>query len=75
MRFIRNRNNHDILYHRKSYRNIIPKVREIHTMKELINEEYDLKILCSTKENLKTIKNVLQNSTKCDKIIITQGNR
>ena len=57
----------------QSYRNIIPKVREIHTMKELINEEYDLKILCSTKENLKTIKNVLQNSTKCDKIIIVVG--
>lgn len=32
-----------------------------------------LKIVCSTKENLKTIKNVLQNNTKCDKMILMVG--
>ena len=32
-----------------------------------------LKIVCSTKENLKTIKNVLQNNTKCDKMVLMVG--
>ena len=35
--------------------------------------DYDLKLTCSTKENEKTIKNVLQNSTNCDRIIIVVG--
>ena len=32
-----------------------------------------LKIFCSTKENLKTIKNVLQNNTNCDKMVLMVG--
>lgn len=32
-----------------------------------------LKIVCSTKENLKTIKNVLQNNTNCDKMVLMVG--
>lgn len=57
----------------QSYRNISPKVTGIYELKDLVSLDYDIKILCSTKENEKTIKNILQNSTKCDRIIIVVG--
>ena len=57
----------------QSYRNIIPEVKKIDTINNIINYDYDLKIICSTKEKEKTIKNVLQNSTKYDNIIIVVG--
>lgn len=57
----------------QSYRNIIPKVTNINSLNSVILQEYDLKLVCSTKEKEKTIKNVLQNSTKCDNIIIVVG--
>ena len=43
------------------------------SIEEVSKLDYDLKLTCSTKENEKTIKNVLQNSTNCDKIIIVVG--
>ncbi len=57
----------------QSYRNISPKVSGIYELKDLVLLDYDVKIVCSTKENKKTIKNMLQNSTNCDKIIIVVG--
>lgn len=57
----------------QSYRNICPKVEGIYELNDIASLNYDLKILCSTKENKKTVKNMLQNSTNCDKIIIVVG--
>lgn len=57
----------------QSFRNICPKVKGILDLKELVSIPYDLKIVCSTKENKKTVKNILQNSTNCDRIIIVVG--
>lgn len=57
----------------QSYRNVSPKVAGIYDLKDLVSMDYDTKLVCSTKENEKTIKNVLQNSTNCDKIIIVVG--
>ncbi|MBP3635004.1 MAG: 16S rRNA (uracil(1498)-N(3))-methyltransferase [Bacilli bacterium] len=57
----------------QSFRNICPKVKGILELKELVSIPYDLKIVCSTKENKKTVKNILQNSTNCDRIIIVVG--
>lgn len=57
----------------QSYRNIVPKVDGIYELKDLVSLDYDTKIVCSTKENEKTIKNILQNSTNCDRIIIVVG--
>lgn len=57
----------------QSYRNIIPKVTNINSLNSMVLQEYDLKLVCSTKEKEKTIKNVLQNSTKYDNIIIVVG--
>ena len=57
----------------QSHRNIKPIVRDIMSINDLLKLDYDLKLICSTKENEKTIKNVLQNSTNCDRIIIVVG--
>lgn len=57
----------------QSKRNIKPVVRDIITLDELVKLDYDTKITCSTKKVSKSIKNVLQNSTNCDKLIIVVG--
>lgn len=57
----------------QSHRNIKPIVRDIMSINDVTKLDYDLKLTCSTKENEKTIKNVLQNSTNCDRIIIVVG--
>lgn len=57
----------------QSKRNIIPKVNKIHKLKDLINLDYDLKIVCSVNQDVINIKNVLHNNTKCDKIIFVIG--
>ena len=57
----------------QSHRNIKPIVRDIMSINNVSKLDYDLKLTCSTKENEKTIKNVLQNSTNCDRIIIVVG--
>ena len=57
----------------QSYRNICPKVNNIMTINDICNLDYDLKIIASTKENEKTVKNVLQNNNNCDRIIIVVG--
>ena len=43
------------------------------SIKDLINLEYDLKIVCSVNQNISNIKKVLQNNKKCDKIIFVVG--
>ena len=57
----------------QSHRNIKPIIKGIMSIDEVSKLNYDLKLTCSTKENEKTIKNVLQNSTNCDRIIIVVG--
>lgn len=57
----------------QSFRNIIPKVYGIKELKNLINLDYDLCLVASTKKVKKTMKNILQNSTNYDKIIIVVG--
>lgn len=57
----------------QSHRNIKLIVRDIMSINDVLKLDYDLKLTCSTKENEKTIKNVLQNSTNCDRIIIVVG--
>lgn len=49
----------------------IPKISSIKKINELNLD--GLKIVCSTKEKSKTIKNVLQSATKYDKMIIMVG--
>lgn len=49
----------------------IPKISEVKKISELNLE--GLKIVCSTKEKSKSIKNVLQNTTNCDRMVIMVG--
>ena len=57
----------------QSKRNIIPEVLEIKKIKDIIKLNYDLKILCTVNEVSNSLKFVLQNSKKCDKMIIVIG--
>lgn len=57
----------------QSYRNICPNVSNVMNINDICKLDYDLKILASTKENQKSIKNVLQNANICDRIIIVVG--
>lgn len=57
----------------QSKRNIIPKVNNIHKLKDLIKLDYDLKIVCSVNQGVINIKNVLHNNLNCDKIIFVIG--
>ena len=57
----------------QSKRNIIPKVYNIMKLKDLINLDYDLKLVCSVNQDVLNIKKVLQNNKKCDKIIFVIG--
>jgi len=49
----------------------IPKISDIKKIDELNLD--GLKIVCSTSEKTKTLKNVLQNTTNCDRIVIMVG--
>ena len=57
----------------QSFRNISPKVSNIMDLKELVKLDYDLKLIASTTEKEKTIKNVLQNYSNYDTILIVVG--
>ena len=56
----------------QSKRDLIPKIEKPMTIKELIKEDYDLKLIASTKEE-NLISNYLQNIKKYDKIIVVIG--
>lgn len=51
----------------------IPTIENISTLEELCNTKADLKIILNTKEDTKTLKNVLNNNPNCDKIIVVIG--
>lgn len=57
----------------QSHRNFVPIISEILTINELSKLDYDLKLICSTRENSTNIKNMLHNSKKYDKILIVVG--
>ncbi len=57
----------------QSNRSICPTISNIMNINDIVKLDYDLKIVCSTKENEKSIKKILQNNTNCDRIIIVVG--
>ena len=52
---------------------MLPKVYAIKELEDLIKLDYDISLVASTKKVKKTMKNILQNSTNYDKIIIVVG--
>lgn len=57
----------------QSFRNYVPVVSEVLNLQNLINDTYDLKLLCSLNKNTKNIKKVLQKNNKCVKILLVVG--
>ena len=58
---------------RQSKRNIVPKVLPVMSLEDIVKLDYDLKILLSVNEMSISLKNVLQNREKYDKMIIVIG--
>ena len=57
----------------QSFRSNMPKINSILNLEDLINEDYDLKLLCSLNENTENIKKVIQKNNKCVKILLVVG--
>lgn len=57
----------------QSFRNEVPVVGDISNIKDIINLDYDLKLICSLNKNTKNIKKVLQKNNKCDRILLVFG--
>lgn len=58
----------------QSKRNIVPVIRNVMSIKELSEiTGYDVKLLCTVRENTKNIKNLLSNSIEGAKMIIVVG--
>lgn len=57
----------------QSFRSEIPKINDISNLKDLVNMNYDLKLLCSLNKNTKNIKKVLPKFDNCVKILLVVG--
>lgn len=57
----------------QSKRNIIPKVKEPMTLKELVSLDYDTKLICSVKQKENFINYYLQQEEKCAKMLVVIG--
>lgn len=57
----------------QSFRTKIPKIHDISNLKNLVNMDYDLKLLCSLNKNTKNIKKVLSKFDNCVKILLVVG--
>ena len=58
----------------QSKRLVIPKINSILSLNELVNlDNYDVKILCTVRENSKNIKNVLSNIKTSDTMLVVVG--
>lgn len=57
----------------QSHRNVIPEVTEVMTLKELVKQQADLKLVCCVNQEENLINNYLQNLTKYAKMIIVIG--
>lgn len=57
----------------QSFRADIPEISDILTLKNLVNLDYDLKLVCSLNKNTKNIKKILEKNNKCVKILLVVG--
>lgn len=55
------------------FRSNMPIINDVISLKELVNFNADLKLLCTLNEKSENIKKILQNNTKCDTILIVTG--
>lgn len=57
----------------QSKRNIVPKVKEPMSLKELVSLDYDTKLICSVKQKENFINYYLQQEEKCAKMLVVIG--
>lgn len=57
----------------QSFRNYVPRVYGIKKLDEIVKLKYDIALVASTKKIKKTLKNIMQNSTKYANMIIVVG--
>ena len=57
----------------QSKRNSIPKIADIHTIKQLENLSYNQKFICSTRNPENLVNNYLQNKETCATMIFVIG--
>ena len=57
----------------QSFSSYVPIVNSICDLNGLVDDKYDLKLLCSLNKNTKNIKKVLQKNNKCVKILLVVG--
>ncbi len=57
----------------QSFRGSIPKLYDVMSLQDLIHMPFDLKLVCSTKKDLKTLKNILQTHLSCVRILVVIG--
>ena len=57
----------------QSFRSFMPKIHDITKLKDIVNIDADIKLVCNTLEMSKNIKKVLQDSKKSDTILIVVG--
>lgn len=57
----------------QSHRNLVPEILPMMSLKELISEDADLKMVASVKENDNLLNNYLQNKKNCAKMIVVIG--
>lgn len=57
----------------QSHRIVIPNILEIMSINDLIKTDYDLKLVCSTKEGAINLKQILSNYKNCGRILVVIG--
>ena len=57
----------------QSFRSNIPNLTNIKNIKDLINLDFDLKLVCSLNENTQNIKKIIEKNNKYDKILLVVG--
>lgn len=57
----------------QSYRSIVPEIKPVMSLTELVKQDADLKIVLSLDKNAKILKKILHNQEKYDRIIIVVG--
>ena len=57
----------------QSHRNIVPEITDIKTIKELNNDNYDIKCVCSVSNKENLVNKYLQTNNSCAKMIFVIG--
>lgn len=57
----------------QSYRNVIPEIMDLQTLKDLEKNDIDLKFVCSVSNRENLVNKYLQNNNNCDRMLFVIG--